>query len=137
MFKDHIVISDQTGGINSGERATKIKDNQLVSLISMDFDANTLRRSLGYTLFGNEDDATLTGKTLYKHEVLSGTDILIKSIGTYLKYYDAVDDEWYLLTDATFTTGLIWTFSTFNGNLSGNNGTDSWIFWNGSAQSTL
>lgn len=137
MFNEELIIDDQTGGINSKKRSTKIKDNQMVSIVGYDFDADSLRRAKGYTKLGTEADVSLTGKTLYKHEVLTGTDVLVKSIGTLLKYYDTVDDEWYLLTDATFTTGLIWTFSSFNGFLSGNNGTDDWVFWAGSAQSTL
>ena len=136
-FKDVKLITDMTGGVNSKQRPTKIADNQLVSIVSMDFDANSLRRAKGYTKLGTEDDASLTGKTLYKHEILSGTDILIKSIGTYLKFYDTVDDEWYLLTNSTFTTALRWSFTSFNGYLYGNNGTDNWVFLNGSARSTL
>lgn len=137
MFKDVLLISDLTGGINSKQRATKIADNQMVSIVGFDFDANSLRRAKGYTKFGTEDDSTLTGKTLYKHEILSGTDVLLKTIGTFIKYYDTVDDEWYKITDSTFTADLKWSFASFNGYLYGNNGTDSWVYWNGSARSTL
>ncbi len=136
-FKDVLVIQDLTGGINSKQRATKIQDNQLVSIENFDFDANSLRRAKGYTKLGTEDDSDLTGKTLYKHEILSGIDVLVKTIGTFIKYYDTVDDEWYKLTLDTFTTGKRWAFASFNGYLYGNNGTDNWIFWNGSARSTL
>jgi len=125
-----------TGGINSKQRATKIKDNELVEIVGFDFDANTLRRAKGYTKFGTEDDNTLTGKTLYTHQILAGQDVMIKTIGTYIKFYDSVDDEWYKLTDATFTTDLRWSFASFNGYMYGNNGTDGWIYWNGSARST-
>ena len=86
-----------------------------MSILGFDFDANSLRRAKGYTKLGTEDDSDLTGKSLYKHEILSGTDLLIKTIGTYIKYYDSVDDEWYKLTDSTFTADLRWSFETFNG----------------------
>lgn len=137
MFQQKLTIRDLTGGINSKQRADKILDNQLVSISGYDFDANTLRSTKGYTKFGTEADVSLTGKTLYKHEILTGTDVLIKTIGTKIKFYDTVDDSWYVLTDATFTTGLRWAFTSFNGYLYGNNGTDNWIFWNGGARSTL
>lgn len=137
MFKDVLVISDLTGGVNSKQRPTKILDNQLVSILGFDFDANSLRRAKGYTKVGTESDNTLTGKTLYTHQILSGTDVLIKTIGTYIKYLDTVDNTWYKLTDATFTANKKWSFESFNGYLYGNNGTDNWVFWNGSARSTL
>jgi len=136
-FKDVLLITDLTGGINSKQRATKIQDKQLVSMTGFDFDANSLRRAKGYTKLGTEDDSTLTGKTLYKHESFTGADMLIKTIGTFIKYYDTVDNEWYKATLSTFTTGKKWTFTTFNGYLSGNNGTDNWVFWNTYAISTL
>ncbi len=137
MFKPDIQLRNFEGGLNTGVRPSKIKDNQMASLISMDFDANTLRRAQGFTLFGTESDSTLTGKSLYTHQILAGTEVMIKAIGTKLKYYDDVDDTWYLLTDSTFTADLRWSFATFNGYLYGCNGTDNWIFWNGGARSTL
>ena len=136
-FRNVLVISDLTGGVNSKQRPTKIQDNQLVSLTGFDFDANSLRRAKGYTKLGTEDDGSLTGKTLYKHEILSGVDVLVKTIGTFVKYYDTVDGEWYKTTLDTFTSGKKWSFVSFNGYLYGNNGTDNWIYWNGSARSTL
>lgn len=136
-FKDVQLITDLTGGLNSKQRPTKIQDNQLVSMVGFDFDANSLRRAKGYTLFGTENDSSLTGKTLYKHESFTGEDMLVKTIGTVVKYYDTVDDEWYHAGLATFTANKKWTFTTFNGYLSGNNGVDSWVFWNTYAISTL
>lgn len=103
----------------------------------MDFVANSMQRALGYTLFGSDTDNSLTGKTLYTHSILVGQDVLVKQIGTSLFFYDDTDNAWYLLTDATFTTGLRWSFATFNGYLYGDDGVDNWIFWHGSARSTL
>jgi hypothetical protein len=137
MFQQKLTIRDLTGGVNSKQRADKILDNQLVSISGYDFDANTLRSTKGYTKLGTEVDVSIIGKTLYKHEILTGTDVLIKTIGTYVKFYDEVDEQWYKITDATFTANLRWAFTSFNGYLYGNNGTDSWIFWNGGARSTL
>ena len=130
-------LRDFTGGVNTKQRPNKIADNQLKSIISMDFVANSLQRAKGYESFGIEPDNTLTGKTLYKHSILAGQDVLVKTIGTYLKFYDEVDDKYYKLTDATFTTGKRWSFATFNGYLYGVNGVDTWVFWRGSARSTL
>lgn len=136
-FKPQLIIEDLTGGINTKQRDSKIKDNQLAEIVGWDFDANTLRRAKGYTKLGTEPDSTLTGKNIYKLNVLSGQDVLIKPIGTYLKFYDEVDDTWYKITATTFTANLKWTFAQWGGNLYGNNGTDSWIFWQGNKRSTL
>lgn len=130
-------LRDFTGGINTKQRPNKIADNQLKSIISMDFVANSLQRAKGYEIFGTEPDSTLTGKTLWTHSILSGQDVMIKTIGTYLKFYDEVDGKYYKLTDATFTTAKRWSFAKFNGYLYGVNGVDAWIFWKGSARSTL
>jgi len=74
---------------------------------------------------------------LYTHKRATGVNILTKTIGTKIKFLDTVDDTWYLLTDATFTTALRWTLSSAYGYLYGNNGTDNWIFWNANANTTL
>lgn len=133
-------IQDFTGGLNTKQRPNKIAPNQSKSIISMDFSANSMRRALGYSKVGSEGDSArdnLVGKTLYTHKILAGVDLMVKSVGTYLEFYDTVDEKWYLLTDATFTAGLHWSFASFNGFLYGNNGIDDWIFWNGGATSTL
>ena len=137
MFKDQTIIQDLTGGLNSKQRPTKIADNQMISILGFDFDANSLRRAKGYTKFGTESETTLTGKTLYTHNILSGIDIVIKTIGTKLKFYDSVDDAWYTFSNTTWTADLKWSFSTFNSYLYGNNGTDQWVVWQGSAYSHL
>lgn len=136
-FVPKLQLRDFTGGINTKQRPNKIKDNQLKSIISMDFVANSVQRAQGYTVLGTEPDNTLTGKTLYSHKILAGTEVLVKTIGTYIKYLDAVDNTWYKMTLSTFTTGLRWTFSSFNGFLYGNDGIDNWIYWAGSSRSTL
>lgn len=137
MFDPIVVITDMLGGINSKQRATKIKDNQSVELVGFDLDANSFRRAKGYTKFGTESNVDLTGKTIYTH-VVSGThELIVKSIGTFLKYYDSVSGNYYKLTTSTFTAGLRWCFQSFNGFLYGVNGTDNWVFWDGSARSTL
>lgn len=137
MFKPSLEIRKLTGGINTKKRADKIGDDQQVSILGFDFDADTLRRSKGFTKLGTEYDTTLTGKTIYNHSILTGTEVLVKNIGTFLKYYDTQDDSWYKLTLSTFTANLRWSFASFNGYLYGNNGTDNWIFWNGGARSSL
>jgi hypothetical protein len=136
-FKPALVIDNLLGGINSKQRDTKIKDNEMVSIVGFDFEANTLRRAKGYTKLGTEADSTLTGKNLYKLNVLSGQDVLIKTIGTYIKFYDEVDDAWYKITASTFTTDLKWSFAQWGGYLYGNNGIDNWVFWQGNKRSTL
>jgi len=136
-FKEDLQISDLTGGLNTKQRPNKIAANQAKSIISMDFEANSMRRAKGFEIFGTESDDTLTGKTLYTHSILAGQDVLVKTIGTKIKYYDDVDDAWYLITDSTFTSDLRWSFASFNGYLYGNNSIDNWVFWNGSARSTL
>lgn len=137
MFKDVLLITELTGGVNSKQRPSKIQDNQLVSITGFDFDANSLRRAKGFTKLGAESDYSLTGRRLYKHEILSGIDVLIKAIGTSLKYYDETDDAWYKMSTATFTNNKKWSFASFNGYLYGGNETDGWIYWNGSARSSL
>lgn len=134
---DPIELREFTGGINTKVRGNKIADNEMQSILSMDFVANSMKRALGYTQFGTEANSGVVGKTLYKHTVLAGVEVLVKTIGTLIKYYDTVDDTWYILTDSTFTTGLRWTFTSFNGYLYGDNGTDGWVFWDGGGRSTL
>lgn len=137
MFKGQLIIEDMTGGINSKQRSTKIKDNQFVSIVGFDFDGNSLRRAKGYTKFGTESDVNLTGKTLYTHQILAGQDVLVKPIGTYIKFYDDYSDSWLKMTDDTFTANKRWSFVSFNGFMYGGNGNDNFIFWNGSARSSL
>jgi len=136
MFQEALTIGDWTGGINSKLRPSKIAINEMRSIVGMDFVANNLARAKGYTKFGTESEDTLTGKTLYKHTILAGVDVLVKTIGTTIKFYDSVDDAWYKMTDATLTTALRWSFASFNSYLYGNNGTDAWLYWTGSARST-
>lgn len=136
-FNPLYTIRDLTGGLNTKQRANKIQDNQLQSIISMDFSANSLRRAPGYEKFGIEPDDDLLGKTIYTHSILAGQQVLVKSIGTFLKFLDRVDNTWYKLTDATFTADLRWSFDKFNGYLYGQNGTDNWIFWKGSTMTTI
>lgn len=136
-FQPTYLIDDLTGGINTKQRASKIKKNQLVSILGFDFDANSLRRAKGYTKLGEEADVADTGKSIYNHLILSGIEVLIKTIGTTIKMLDTVDDTWYEITTGTFTANLRWRFITFNGYLYGNNGIDSWIFWNGGTLTTI
>lgn len=136
-FEENLYLGNRTGGLNTKQRPNKIKPTQSKSIISMDFDADSMRRAKGYTLFGTESDDTLTGKTLYRHTILAGQDVLVKTIGTFMKFYDDVDDAWYKMTDSTFTGDLRWSFFSFNGFLYGDNGTDDWVFWKGGVRSTL
>lgn len=130
-------IRDLTGGVNTKQRPNKIGENELQSIVSMDFSANSLRRSQGYTLYGTEPNSDYLGKSIYTHTILTGQELMIKTIGNTIKFLDTVDNTWYKLTDATFTANLRWSFATFNSYLYGNNGTDSWIFWKGSTLTTI
>lgn len=125
------------GGVNTKQRANKIGANQMTSIVSMDFVANSLARSKGYTVLGTEEDTDLIGRNIYTHIVLAGQQVLTKTIGTVIKYLDTQNDTWYPITASTFTADLFWTFASFNGTLYGNNGVDNWIFWSGSARSTV
>jgi hypothetical protein len=137
MFNPVVTINDITGGINSKQRPTKIKDNESVEIVGFDFDANSMKRAKGYTKLGEESDVSLTGKTIYTHVVSGTNEMLVKTIGTYIKYLDTVSGNWYKATVSTFTADLRWCFDSFNGYLYGVNGTDNWIFWNASSKSTL
>lgn len=136
-MKEAVLFNQFTGGLNTKVRPHQIAPNEMRSIIGMDFTANSLARSLGYTKLGTETDNTLTGKTLYRHSVLAGQDVLIKQIGTIFKYYDEVDDTWYKITNTTVTANTRWSFMSFNGYAYGNNGIDNWFFWRGSARSTV
>lgn len=125
------------GGVNTKQRPNKIAANQMTSIVSMDFVANSLARAKGYEVLGTEPEDTLTGKSIYRHIVLAGEEMLVKTIGTKIKYLDTQNDTWYPATATTFTADLYWTFRSFNGYLYGNNGVDDWIFWRASAKSTL
>lgn len=135
-FNPLLIKEDYTGGLNTKQRANKIQDNQLRSLISLDFAGNSLQRALGYSKVGTEADDTLTGKTLYTHLYLAASELLVKTIGQYIKFYDTVDSAWYKATATTFTSGLRWSFESFNSYLYGVNGSD-WVFWNVATMTTI
>lgn len=136
-FEETLSLGEFTGGLNTKQRPNKIAINEQKSILSMDFTANSMRRAKGYEKLGTEDDDDEVGKTLYKHIILAGQNVLVKTIGGYIKFLDTVDDEWYVLTDTTFTEDLRWSFFSFNSYLYGQNGTDDWIFWKGSTMTTL
>lgn len=137
MFKDVLHIDNWTGGINTRLRPSKIALNEMRSIVGMDFASNNLARAKGYTAFGTDNDVDFTGKTLYKHNILAAQDVLIKTTGDAVKFYSDADDAWYKISDGTFTEHLRWSFVSFNSYLYGNNGTDNWLFWTGSARSTI
>lgn len=135
-FDDKVKIREFDGGINTKQRKNKIDKNQQSSLINMDFSANSARRAKGYErLASADDDVDKSGKSLYKHTILDGQEVLIKVIGGIIKYLDEVDDKWYRIIDKTYSKRKRWAFETFNGYLYTNNGEDNWIRWNGSARS--
>jgi hypothetical protein len=103
----------------------------------MDFVANSLARAKGFETLGIEPEPELTGKTIYRHVVLAGEEMLVKTIGTKIKFLDTQNNTWYPTTTDTFTADLYWTFDTFNGFLYGNNGVDGWVFWNASGKSNV
>lgn len=125
------------GGVNTKQRPNKIATNQMTSIVSMDFVANSLARAKGFVTLGIEPEPTLTGKTIYRHVVLAGEEMLVKTIGTKIKFLDTQNNTWYPATATTFTADTYWTFDSFNGYLYGNNGEDDWIFWKASGKSTV
>lgn len=121
------------GGANSKDDSEKIPLNKSPNPRGVDFDAKTIRKAAGYTLFGAADTETVPGFGFYNHRILNATEILVKSVNTSLKFYDPITSQAQLLTDATFTAGLRWFFASFNAYMYGGNGTDALIRWKAGA----
>jgi len=131
------LIKNFDGGANTKDTPDALEINQSPNPRGVDFTARTIRKAKGFTVLGTDADYASVGWKLWNHRVLSSDEILVKSIGTKLKFYDETADTWYLLTDAALTTGKRWWFASFNGYLYGGNDTDNFMRWRGSSWSTL
>ena len=125
------------GGANSRQLPSAIQKNESPFPIGMQFEGKKVSKAPGYQVLGTEADSTLTGYSLYNHRVLSTEEVLVKTIGGYVKYYDEVSDAWQLLSSTTYTTQKKWWFSSFNGYLYVGNDTDSMQRWTLGSWSTL
>lgn len=137
-FTPTLLLKNFDGGANSKDHVDALEANQSPNPRGVDFTARTIRKAKGYTVLGMDADAVGNiGFKAFNLRVLSTDEILIKTIGTKIKFYDETADVWYSLTDATFTANKRWWFASFNGYLYGGNDTDIFIRWRGSSWSTL
>lgn len=136
-FTAEVLLERFDGGANTKDDQEDLKPNQSPNPRNVDFDAKTIHKAAGYTLFAGTEAETVPGFLLYNHRILTSTEILIKSVNTRLKFYDTVSGTFQLLTDATFTAGKKWWAAQFNGYLYGGNDTDAFVRWKGGSWSTL
>lgn len=125
------------GGANTRDFVDNLPKNASPNPRGVDLVGSTVRKALGYVTVGTEADVSDIGYTLYNHRILSSTELLVKTIGTTVKYLDTVTDTWQKITSATLTAGLRWFFASFNGYMYGGNGTNNLVRWRASAYSTL
>lgn len=136
-FRPVRVYRDFSGGAKTDDYPNKIQPKFSPNPRGVEFFGTSVKRAPGFTEFGTEPDATDIGKTLFNHRILSDTEVLIKTIGTKVKFYDSISGNFYPISSATFTNLKRWWFATFNGYLFGGNGTENFCRWRGSAWSTL
>jgi hypothetical protein len=136
-FRPVRAYRDFSGGAKTDDYPNKLTPNFSPNPRGVDFFGTSIKRSPGFSEFGTEPDATDIGKTLFNHRILSDIEVLVKTIGTKVKFYDAVTGTYHLISSATFTNLKRWWFATFNGYLYGGNGTNNFVRWRGSAWSTL
>lgn len=136
-FRPIRAYRDFSGGAKTDDYPNKLTPNFSPNPRGVDFFGTSLKRSLGFSALGTEPDSTDIGKTLFNHRILSDIEIMVKTIGTKVKFYDIQASTFYPISSATFTTGKRWWFATFNGYLYGGNGTDNFVRWRGSAYSAL
>jgi hypothetical protein len=117
------------GGANTRQLNDAIQKNESPYPLNVQFEGKKIAKAPGYSVFGTETDSTLVGYNLYNHRVLSTEEVMIKVIGTKVKYYDEVTSTWQLLSSTAYTTGEKWWFASFNSYLYGGNGTDSLQRW--------
>lgn len=136
-FKPSVLFADFSGGANTRDTLDNIAKNQSPYPLNIEYIGKTVRKARGFTALGTEVDATLIGKSLWNHRILSTEEVLVKTIGTKLKYYDEVNATTYPISSTSFTAGLRWWFASFNGYLYGGNGTDPFIRWRASSWGAL
>lgn len=124
------------GGANTHYFPDDIADNQSPNPRGIELVGSGFRKARGYTPFGSEADVSDIGFKLYNHRIAIG-ELLIKTIGSTVKMYDAFTDAWQKITLATFTPLRRWWFASFNGYMYGGNGVDNFVRWRASAYSTL
>lgn len=132
-FQDEVLLRRFDGGANTRDDAEEIDDNQSPNPRNVDFDAKSVRKTLGYTLFGGAEAETVPGFFLYNHRILSTTELLVKTVNTRFKFYDSNAGVFHLATDATFTAGRRWWGASFNGYFYGGNGVDNFVRWRASS----
>lgn len=132
-FQDEVILRRFDGGANSKDDAEELDDNQSPNPRNVDFDAKTVKKARGYTLFGGTESETVPGFFLYNHRVLASTELLVKTVNTKFKFYDSNLGSFQLATDANFTAGLRWWGASFNGYFYGGNGTDNFVRWRASS----
>lgn len=136
-FKPVEILRTFDGGLNTKDFAENLEKNQSPYLRNVDFTARTIRKAAGYTVFGI-DYTTDVGFFLYNHKTIVDTDeVLIKTTGTQIRFYDEVSLTWQQLSSATFTANKRWWAASFNGYMYGGNGTDNFVRWRGSAWGKL
>lgn len=136
-FQDEVLLQRFDGGANSKDDAEEIDDNQSPNPRNVDFDAKTVRKAAGYTLFAGTESETVPGFFLYNHRILSSTELLLKTVNTRFKFYDSNAGTFHLATDATFTAGRRWWGASFNGYFYGGNGVENFVRWRASSFGTL
>lgn len=136
-FRPVRAYRDHSGGAKTDDYPNKLTPNFSPNPRGVDFFGTSIKRALGFEDFGTEPDSTDVGKTLFNHRILSDIEVLVKTIGTKVKFYDAVTGTFYPISSSTFTNLKRWWFATFNGYLYGGNGTDNFVRWRASAWSTL
>lgn len=136
-FKPVEVLRTFDGGLNTKDFAENLEKNQSPYLRNVDFTSRTIRKAAGYTVFGT-DFTTDVGFFLYNHKTIVDTDeVLIKTTGTQIRFYDEVSEVWQLLSSSTFTANKRWWAASFNGYMYGGNGTDNFVRWRGSSWGKL
>jgi len=136
-FQPLALFADWSGGANTEDFSDRIAKNQSPYPLNVEFFATYFRKARGYVAFGTEPDTGVLGFSLFNHRILSNEEVLIKTIGTKLKFLDEINDTFYPISSTTFTTDLRWWFASFNGYLYGGNGTDNFFRWRGSAWGEL
>jgi hypothetical protein len=136
-FRPLAILNRFDGGAVTRDFPDNIPKNCSPYPKNVELYGSTVRKARGFTKYGTESSSSDIGFTLYNHRILSDTELLIKTIGTTVKFLDPVSNNWYPITTATLTAGKRWWFTSFNGYLYGCNGTDNFCRWRGSAYSTL
>lgn len=135
-FTPQIILQDWSGGAKTDDLPDNIPANTSPNPRGIDFFGKIAQRAKGFTAFGTEADSEV-GFKLYNHRILSDEEVLVKTIGTKIKFLDEVTSTWYRISTATFTAGRRWWMASFNGYMYGGNGVENFVRWRGSAWGKL